>query len=284
MEEQGSITSHQPTSSLTPGPLGIIAGNGSLPLALINQLKAKGRQVFVAAHREETSPLAFDAADGATWVAVGALSKIINFFHFNEVREIVFIGGIRKARVLNALFDSRTRRILSTLASFNDDQLLRAIISEFEREGFRVSSAAQYLSSLIVAEGSLTQQKLSSEQKEAALIGWECASQLGAADVGQTVVVKQKTVVAVEAIEGTDAAIRRGVSLGGEGRIVVKRCKPNQDTRVDLPTIGKETIELLIELKVSGLVLEAGKAFLVDADDAIAEANLHGIVIEGWRA
>ncbi len=264
--------------------VGLVAGNGQLPLLFAKAASRAGLRIIAAAHKGETDPAINDCAT-ATWVRIGQLGKIFELFAAASVKRVVFAGGIRKVRFLGpgaVRPDARGVKLLAGLRRLGDDALLRAIADGFVREGFSVEAPTAWLSDHFAKEGAIGARKLSAAQSVDVEVGLRAATQLGAADIGQTVVVRRGVVVAVEAIEGTDACIRRGAALGGAGCVVVKRAKPKQDLRFDVPAVGAETLAVLREVKVAGLAVEAGRTILLD--EAFAKlADRAKIAVVGVR-
>ncbi len=260
--------------------LGLIAGNGKFPLIFAEQAKAEGVSLVAVAHHGETPKEIEKAVDAVTWVYVGELGKIIRTFHQAGIEEAVMAGGIRKVKLFsNFRPDFRGAAFLARLKSREDDQLLRALAEELEREGIRILESTLFLSRIIPSEGILTSRAPTSAQWEDIRLGFEVAKEVGRLGIGQTVVVKNRVILAVEAVEGTDAAIRRGGELGKGGFTVVKVSKPQQDLRFDVPAVGMDTIKLLHELKGAVLAIEAGKTILLEREELLREAERKGIVI-----
>ena len=260
--------------------LGLIAGNGKFPLIFAEQAKLEGVSLITVAHRGETPEAIEKFADAVTWVYVGELGKILRTFHRAGVKEAVMAGGIQKVRLFaNFRPDLRGAAFLARLKSREDDQLLRAIANELEGEGIRVLESTLFLSQIIPCEGILTRRSPTSAQWEDIRIGFEVAKEVGRLGIGQTVVVKNRIVLAVEAVEGTDEAIRRGGSLGKAGFVVVKVSKPQQDLRFDVPAVGVDTIKVLHECRGAVLAVEAGKTILLEKEALLQEADRRGIIV-----
>lgn len=260
--------------------LGLIAGNGKFPLIFAAQAKREGIELVTVAHRGETLEAIEQLADGVTWVYVGELGKIIRTFHRAGVKEAVMVGGIKKIKLFsNFRPDLRGVAFLAKVRSREDDQLLRGIAAELEKDGIEVLPSTLFLSEIIPREGVLTRRSPTAEQWEDIRLGFDTAKEIGRLGIGQCVVVKRGVVLAVEAAEGTDAAIRRGGGLGKEGFVAVKVSKPQQDLRFDVPAVGLDTIAILRELKGAALAVEAGKTILIERDQLIGEADREGIVI-----
>jgi DUF1009 family protein len=260
--------------------IGLIAGNGKFPLIFAEQAKREGVSLVTVAHRGETLEEIEKLADGVTWVYVGELGKIIRTFHQAGVEEAVMAGGIRKIKLFsNFRPDLRGAAFLARVRSREDDQLLRGVAEELEKDGIRVVESTLFLSEIIPSEGALTRRSPSLEQWDDIRLGFATAKEAGRLGIGQCVVVKRRVVLAVEAAEGTDAAIRRGGELGKEGFVAVKVSKPQQDLRFDVPAVGLDTIRTVRELKGAVLAVEAGKTILLEKDKLIQEADAAGIVV-----
>jgi UDP-2,3-diacylglucosamine hydrolase len=262
--------------------IGIIAGGGQFPLLFIEAARAAGRQVMVIAHKGETDQRVAEAADGVCWVKLGQLGKVISWFKEHGVGETVFLGSITKTRIFRDIIpDFKALTLWNTINTKQDDAILRAVAGALEKEQIAVRESTMYLQHLLFPQGVLTRKKPNREQKADIIFGWQHARAIGQLDIGQCVVVRNQTVVAVEAIEGTDAAIRRGGVLAREKAVVVKVKKPGQDFRFDLPATGITTIHTLAEVKGSVLAVEAGQALLFDREAMIRAADDAGIVVVG---
>lgn len=260
--------------------IGLIAGNGKFPLIFARYAKQNGLSLIAVAHRGETSEAIEELVDGVTWVYVGELGKIIQTFHRTGVKQAVMAGGIHKAKLFsNFRPDVRGVAFLARIRSREDDQLLRGVAEELEREGIQVLESTLFLSEIVPDEGVLTRRSPSSTQWEDVRLGFQVAKEVGLLGIGQCVVVKDRVVVAVEAVEGTDATIRRGAALGKEGIVVVKVSKPHQDLRFDVPAVGADTIELLREVSGAVLAVEAGKTILLEKGELLREADRSGIAV-----
>jgi len=260
--------------------LGLIAGNGKFPLIFAEQAKREDISLVAVAHRGETSREIEKIVDVVTWIYVGELGKMIRTFHQAGVKEAVMVGGIQKARLFsNFRPDLRGAAFLARVESREDDRLLRGVAEELEGEGIRILESTLFLSQIIPSEGVLTRRSPTRGQWEDIRFGFQVAKEVGRLGIGQSVVVKNRMVLAVEAIEGTDAAIRRGWDLGKDGFVVIKVSKPQQDLRFDVPAVGVETIRVLHECKGAILAVEAGKTILLEKEELIQEANRLGIVV-----
>ncbi|MFQ5849143.1 MAG: LpxI family protein [Candidatus Binatia bacterium] len=260
--------------------LGLIAGNGKFPLIFAEQAKREGVPLVAVAHRGETPEALEKLVDAVTWVHVGELGKMIRTFRQAGVEEAVMAGGIRKARLFsNFRPDLRGAAFLARVRSREDDQILRAVARELEGEGIRVLESTLFLSRIIPSEGILTRRSPTSKEWEDVRVGVKVAKVIGQLGIGQSVVVKERVVMSVEAVEGTDAAIRRGGDLGKGGIVVVKVSKPQQDLRFDVPAVGVDTIRVLNEVGGVVLAIEAGKTILLEQDELLKEADRVGIAV-----
>lgn len=262
--------------------IGLIAGNGSLPRLFARAARAKGLSVVAAAHVGETDPSLASEVDALTWVRVGQVARIQRVLQRAGVQEAVLAGGFVRMRAVARLRpDFGLLRVAARLRSVRDDALLRAVADEFEAHGIRIVSLAGYLTELLAPPGRLAGPPLDEAGHRDVALGSEVAAALGRADVGQTVVVKDGHVLALEAAEGTDACIRRGAALGGRGVVVVKRLKPGQDERFDLPAVGPQTLEVMAEVGARVLAVEAGKTLLLEAEKLLAAAEEARITVLG---
>jgi DUF1009 family protein len=264
--------------------IGIIAGGGQFPYLFAEAAKKAGRQVVIIAHKGETHPGLETVADRFCWIKLGQLGKIIKFFHSEQVKETVFLGTITKTRIFrDVLPDLKGLSLWNKIDVRQDDSILRAFADELEKEGIQVLDSTLYLQHLLFPPGILSRKKPNEGQRRDIDFGYRMARAIGKLDIGQCVVVRDMTVVAVEAIEGTDAAIRRGGMLARENAVVVKVKKPEQDFRFDLPAIGPKTIESMQEVKAGVLAVEAGQSLLFDRETVICQADKAGIAVVGVR-
>ena len=262
--------------------IGIIAGGGQFPLLFAKAAHSQGLKVYAAAHQGETDGTLEDHVERLQWVKLGQLGKIIDFFKQEGVRKAVFIGSITKINIFRDVRpDLKGLGLWNKINIKQDDAILRAVADRLEKDGIEVVASTGYVPELLFPKGILTRKKPTKDQMSDIVFGWEIARSLGNLDIGQCVVVRNKTVLAVEAIEGTDAAILRGGSLGKEKAVVVKLRKPNQDLRFDLPAIGMKTLDSMKEVHASVLAVEAEYALFFDRESVIQAANNAGIVIVG---
>ena len=262
--------------------LGLIAGNGKFPLIFAAEAKRAGYHVAAVAHHGETDETIARVADEVTWVYVGQLGKMIRSFRRSGVTEAVMAGGIRKVRLFgNFRPDLRGARFLAKVKSREDDALLRGIAEEMAQDGIQILASTLCLPQIIAAQGVMTRRAPSAEQWADIRLGFQVAKEIGRLGIGQTVVVRKQVVVAVEALEGTDAAIARAGQLAKTGIVVVKVSKPQQDLRFDVPAAGVDTVERLHEAKASVLAVEAGKTILLEKEALLERAERYGIAVVG---
>ena len=263
-------------------PIGLIAGGGQFPLLFADAARKQGRPVVAVAHVNESNPALEAAVERICWVKLGQLGKIIKYFKKLDVRETVFAGTITTTRIFKDILpDIKGLTLWNKIDTRQDDAILRAVAGTLEQEGIQVLASTIYLQHLLFPGGILTKRAPTEKEVEDIRFGWKIAREIGRLDIGQCVVVRERTVLAVEAIEGTDATIKRGGLLAGKGAVVVKLKKPGQDFRFDLPATGTKTIVSLSEVQGTVLAVEAGQSLLFDRDDMIAAAERAGVAVVG---
>lgn len=261
-------------------PLGLIAGNGIFPRLVAQGARSAGVRVVAVAHTGETEPELEAQVDACTWVRVGELGKIIKVLKAAGCERAVMAGGITKVKLFGGFRpDLRGASFLARTRSLYDDKLLRGIAAELESDGIEVIPSTEYLPDLLPKPGILGRRKPKSRDRADVAFGRGVARATGAFEIGQTVVVQSGLVLAVEAVEGTDAAIRRGGELGRGGAVVVKASKPGQDLRFDVPAVGPKTVELMAEVGAKVLAVEAGRTLLLERERLLAAADDAGIVV-----
>jgi DUF1009 family protein len=261
--------------------LGLIAGNGVFPLLVARGAREAGVPVIAVAHVGETEAAIEAEVDACTWVRVGELGRIIRTFKRAGCTRAVMAGGIRKARLFREFRpDLRGAAFLARMRTLYDDKLLRGIAAELESEGIAVMASTAFLPKLVPAAGRLSKRGFRSRERADVELGRRVAKAIGSFEIGQTVVVKNGLVIAVEGVEGTDAAIRRGGELARGRSVVVKVAKPQQDLRFDVPAVGPATLRLMSEVGATALAVEAGRTILLERDELIAVANAAGIAVE----
>ncbi len=266
--------------------LGLIAGSGELPLAIAAEARAKGYTVIAVGLDPLAERALATAADEVKWVNVGKLGTIIDTLTKSGIKEAVMAGKVPKSLLYRSKItpDLRAVKVLFSLKDRSDDSIMLAITKELEKDGIRLLDTTEFSSGLLTPEGVLTRLSPSKEEWLDIAFGCEIAKQIGRLDIGQTVVVKDKAVMAVEAIEGTDEAIRRGGTLAGNGAVVVKVSKPQQDMRFDVPVTGLDTLRAMISVHARVLAVEAGQSILLDREKMVAEADGAGISVVGYHS
>ena len=267
-------------------PLGIIAGNGSLPGRLIDHCRAVGRDVFVLALEGEADP-AIVAEVSHAWCRLGGAAAALDLLRARGIDELVLAGGVRRPSLAMLRPDWRAARFFARIGyrALGDNGLLSAVVKELEREGFRVIGADRLLAEAELPEGSLGRFRPDADALADIELGMRLARAVGALDIGQAVVVQQGLVLGVEAIEGTDALLRRvaGLRRHGPGGVLVKAEKPGQERRVDRPTIGPQTVRLAAAAGLSGIAAQAGATLVLDRTALAALADETGLFVVGVR-
>jgi UDP-2,3-diacylglucosamine hydrolase len=266
--------------------LGIIAGGGGLPRRLVDACQATGREVFVLA-LEGAADLAAVEGVAHAWCRLGAAARGLALLRENNVTELVLAGGVRRPSLSMLRPDWRAAKLYARIGykALGDDGLLSAIVAEFEREGFRVIGADELLAAGLAPEGALGGRRPDAQALADIEHGHRIARALGGLDIGQAVVVQQGLVLGVEAIEGTDALLRRCAELRreGPGGVLVKIEKPGQEQRADRPTIGPRTVALASEAGLRGIAVEAGATIVLDRDQVVDAADRAGLFVVGIR-
>ncbi len=263
-----------------PRTIGIIAGNGVYPATFIEAARRQcpGVKLVVVAFHGETRQETAEMADAVEWLRVGQLSKLIKFFKRQGASEAVMMGQISPRNLFDLRPDLRILMMLARVKERNAETLFGAIADELAKDGITVLNATTFLEELLPAAGSVCGPKFSKRQLADAEFGFRIAKESSKLDIGQSVVVRHGTVLAVEAFEGTNACIKRGGELGHRKDVMlVKVSKPNQDFRFDVPVIGPLTIENCVEAGVSAIAIEARKTLLLEKDKVEALCKQHGI-------
>jgi len=268
-----------------PSQIGLIAGNGVFPQLFAKAAKEQGMEVIAVAMRGETDPAIEAFVDSITWVRVGQLGKMIRCFKRAGVTQAAMAGGVRKTRLFEGVRPDLTAvKILAQCAVRRDDGMLRAVAAEYEKNGIEIIDSTLYMPDALAPSGVLTSHTPTDEILEDLRYGLTIAREIGKLDIGQTVIVREGAVVALEAIEGTDACIKRAGDLTGRsGGVMVKVAKPEQDMRFDVPAIGSETIRGLHQAGIVALGIEAGRTLLLDPQAIINTANDLKVVIVGME-
>lgn len=251
-----------------PSIVGMIAGNGIYPATFAIAARKAGVPTLVAAaFIDETSPELQGLVDHIEWLRVGQLGKMIKYFKAHGVTQVVMVGQIAPKNLFDLRPDLRTLKMLSRVKERNAESLFAAIAGEMESDGIGLLPATTFLEDLLPQEGHVCGPTLSDRQEGDAAFGFRIAKEMSRLDIGQTVVVKKGTVLAVEAFEGTNEALKRGGALGKGEAMMVKVSKPNQDYRFDVPVVGPGTIEAAVEAGINAIIVEAGSTLLLGIDD-----------------
>jgi len=259
---------------------GLIAGNGKFPFMVLQGALNSGAQMVVAAIREETDPEIERLAEHVTWVGIGQLGRMIRFFKQEGVEQAIMAGQVKHVQIFSrAVPDARMLKVLLKLPRRNTDALIGAIASELQNEGIELIDSTYFLQDHLPTAGTLTRRQPDKREREDIDYGLEIAREIARLDLGQTIVVRGKACVAIEAMEGTDDTIRRAGSLVKRALTVVKIAKPNQDMRFDVPVVGVPTIEAMVEAGATCLCITAGKTLMFDRDEMIKIANAKKIAI-----
>lgn len=265
--------------------VGLIAGSGSLPLAITSGARADGYRIAVFGLTGVSSEELPAMADQFQSVEVGKLGKLIRAIRKAGITRVVFAGKVSKTLLykMNIVPDLRAVKLLMSLQDRKDDTIMSAILGELEKEGVTVMETTAFTRTLMAEAGVMSRRTPTEKEWEDIRFGAEMAREIGRLDIGQTVVVKRRAVMAVEAIEGTDAAIQRGGDLSGGGAVVVKTAKPDQDLRFDVPVVGLDTLESMRAARCSVLAVEAEKVIFMDRAEFLGQADDAGISVVGFR-
>jgi DUF1009 family protein len=260
--------------------LGIIAGNGVYPRLLADAArKASVRNIIAAAFTNETDPVLAQHVDLIEWMRVGQLNRLLKFFNQNKVHHAIMTGQIAPKNLFDLRPDWKALLLLGRLKQRNAESIFAAIADELARIDIELLPATTFLEDCLVPAGLIAGAKLSRREEEDVDLGWKIAKEIARLDIGQTVIVKNGTVLAVEAFEGTNEAISRGGALAREGAVMIKVAKPNQNMRFDVPVIGIETIRISTEARLRVIAVEAEKTLLLERDAIVDLANRSKISI-----
>ena len=267
-----------------PAPLGLIAGNGRFPFLVAAAGRRAGRRVVAVAIKEETDPALAGEVDEIHWVSLGQLGRCIDALKGGGVREAVMAGQVKHKQIFADIVpDLKMMALLARLALKNTDSLIGAVADTLGREGIALLSSTALLQDQMATAGAMTRRRPSGDELKDVDYGREVARALAGFDIGQTVVVKDRAVVAVEAMEGTDEAIRRAGRIAGAGCIVVKVAKPRQDVRFDVPVVGPGTVTAMSESQARLLAVQAGETLLLDRSLLLAAAERADLAVWGFE-
>lgn len=260
--------------------IGLIAGNGQFPIIFSRAAREKGYRVVAAAVVNEADESLKDFVDEIEWMHLGQVGRLLKYFKKNGVTDAVMLGAIRKTRIFTDIRpDMKAVTLLAGMKNTHDDGLLRSFATMLEKEGITVRASTFLLPEILAEAGCWTKKRPGRASRADMELGWKLAKEIGRLDIGQCIVVGGGSVLAVEAVDGTDATIKRGGALGNGNAVVIKVSKPNQDLRFDVPAIGLETVRNMHEAGAKVLVIEAGKAVVFDRPEMIDFADRVGISI-----
>ena len=266
-----------------PDRYAIIAGNGYFPFLVLEAAREQGLDPLVVAIKEETLPELAEKAQNIHWVSLGEAAKGLDLMVAEKITKVVLAGQVKHAQLFSSIKpDGMMSRMLHGLSRKNTDMLIGAVVRMIEGRGMKVVDSTLFLKPLLAEPGTLTRRAPDADEAADIAYGREIAKKIAGLDLGQTIVVADRACVAVEAMEGTDAAIQRAATLSnGRRLVVVKVSKPRQDMRFDVPVVGRKTIQVMQQSKATVLAVDAGKTLLFDRQHLIADANEAGIAIVG---
>lgn len=264
--------------------IGLIAGSGELPAAIASAAHLRGYTVFAVGLEPLAEKSLADHVDEIKWVNVGKLGAMLEALKKAGIKEAVMAGKVPKSLIFKSRItpDLRAMKLLFSLKDKSDDSIMLAIAKELKKEGITLLNTTDFSTGLLTPEGVLTKKQPTKEEWKDIAFGWKIAKEIGRLDIGQTIVIKNQAVMAVEAIEGTDEAIKRGGTLAAEGAVVIKVSKPNQDLRFDVPVVGISTLMAMIETKARVLAVETQKSILLNREEMIKKADKAGISVLGY--
>jgi DUF1009 family protein len=263
-----------------PEILGIIAGNGVYPRLLAESARKAGvKKIVAAALTNETEPSLAQYVDMIEWLRVGQLAKLLKFFREQNVRHAVMAGQIAPRNLFDLRPDWKALLLLAKLKCRNAESIFSAIADELRKIDIELLLATSFLEVYLAAPGLIAGPKLSRREAEDVDLGWKVAKEIARLDVGQTVIVKNGTILAVEGFDGTNETIKRGGKLARKGAVMIKVAKPNQDMRFDVPVIGVETVRIASEANVRAIAVETGKTLLLEREAIVDLAGRAGISI-----
>jgi DUF1009 family protein len=269
--------------------IGLIAGNGRFPFLALHGARSLGHDVTVVAVKEEAFPelerAARDAGADLHWVSLGHLGKCIKILKEAGIRQAVMAGQVKHAKIFSGIIPDLTLlSVLTRLRARNTDALISAVAEVLQGEGIELLNSTAFLEPLLARGGTLSRRAPTSDEIADLAFGYRMADAVAALDIGQTVAVKDKAVVAVEAMEGTDAVIRRAGEIAGPGTRIVKVAKPQQDMRFDVPVVGVATIEMMKAAGATAISIDAGRTLVVDGQKFFDAADAAGIAVVGRPA
>ncbi len=261
---------------------GLIAGNGEFPFLVIDGARKAGKDLRVVAIKEETDPRIDEVAEKVVWVGVGKLGKMISYFKKESVTSVMMAGQVRHTQIFSgALPDLKMIRMLWNMPHRNTDSLIGGVADELEKEGITLIDSTYFIADKLAPEGVLTKRRPNQTELGDIEYGLTIANEIARLDLGQTIVVREKACVAIEAMEGTDEVIKRAGDLAGGKLTVVKVAKPGQDMRFDVPVVGIPTVETMVTAGATCLSVTAGKTLIFDLNQMVKLADRNKICIIG---
>jgi len=265
-----------------PDQLAIIAGNGVYPRVLARRARAAGvRKILALAFEGETDAKLGQHVDEIRWLRVGQLNRMLSTLRDARITKAIMAGQIAPRNLFDLHPDWRALLLLAKMRQRNAESIFRAIAGELDKIGVALLPATTFLEDFLAGKGLIAGPKLSRREKSDIDLGWDIAQKIAALDIGQTVIVKNGTVLAIEGFDGTNETIRRGGALGQGGAVMIKVAKLDQDMRFDVPVIGPETISAALEAKIRVIALEAGRTLLLEKEEVIRAAQSAKISVLG---
>ena len=261
--------------------LGILAGTGKLPVECARAAKQLGYEVYAIGLLADSDPSIAQFSTDYQFISVAQLDAILKYLKGNQIQKVTMIGKVTKELLFNGAVqpDARMLQLILSLPDRRDDTIMMAFVRELAKAGIQAFDQTTLIRKLMPRRGTITKREPTEQERQDMEFGFRIAKELGRLDIGQTVVVKARAVMALEAIEGTDACIERGGKLACGGAVVAKVSKPQQDNRFDVPTVGYRTIENMANVGATALAIEAGKTLLVEREQMISLADAKGIAI-----
>lgn len=261
--------------------IGLIAGNNQFPFLFARAAKDQGYRIIAAGVVGDTSPLLYFGVDRFQYFKVGELTKLFAYFRTHGVSEVIMAGQVNPDNLFNpnVVLDGEFQALSDALRDRKTDTIFGAVADRLAKEKMTLLDSTFLLKKYLAPKGTLTKRGPTTSELADIEFGFTIAKLMGGIDIGQTVVIKEKAIVAIEAMEGTDRAIERGGTIAHQGAVIVKTSKPKQDDRFDVPVIGPKTIQTMARVKAACLCIEAGKTLLIDREKTVALANQNNICI-----
>ena len=261
--------------------IGLIAGNRQFPFLFARAARDQGYSIIAAGIKGDTSPLLYFTVDKFQYFKVGELKKLFDYFRKNQVTQVIMAGQVDQDNLFNPAvrLDEEFQSIRDALRDRKADTIFTAVADRLKKEGMTLLDSTFLLKKYLAPRGTLTKRGPTVSELQDVEFGLNIAKLVGGIDIGQTVVIKEKAIVAIEAMEGTDRAIARGGAIAHSGAVVIKTSKPAQDNRFDVPVIGPKTIETMAKVKAACLAIEAGKTLIIDREKTVYLANQAGICL-----